>query len=209
MSLYQVKPLHDRTGFTGKHKTSPFDSPWSSTLDVLRRELTVLGAKNTILELNVLPGSIRLDGELYANAKVTDPAVRLHFDSKHGHLTYQTDRFHGWRDNVRAIALGLEALRRIDRYGIGRGDEQYQGWLALEAGTGATPLGATPRMTWDDATAVIKDVLGLDYGAVDWADPDQSHAAYRLARALVHPDRHDGDRTAWDRLEAAAKVLGL
>ncbi|GAA3510189.1 hypothetical protein GCM10022234_00510 [Aeromicrobium panaciterrae] len=114
MSLYEIKPLDDRTGFKGKPKRSQFTRPgsgwsreaipFSATRTVLERELRQLSAKNVILEVDVLPGAIRLDGELYANAKVNTPAVRLHFDSKHGHLTYATDAFTTWQDNVRAIA---------------------------------------------------------------------------------------------------------
>jgi hypothetical protein len=33
-----------------------------------------------------------------------------------------------WQDNLRAVALGLEALRRVERYGIAQRGEQYAGW---------------------------------------------------------------------------------
>jgi hypothetical protein len=51
------------------------------------------------------------------------------------------------RMNARAIALGLEALRKVDRYRITKRGEQYTGWSALPP---ATPMGAA-KMTADDA----------------------------------------------------------
>lgn len=39
-----------------------------------------------------------------------------------------------WEDNLRAIALALEALRKVDRYGVTRRGEQYTGWKQLTAG---------------------------------------------------------------------------
>lgn len=51
----------------------------------------------------------------------TDPAKRL---------VYATDACQFWQHNVRSIALGLEALRAVDRFGISRRGEQYAGFRA-------------------------------------------------------------------------------
>lgn len=195
MSLYTVKTLDDRTGFKGKHRTSPFDSAIDQTHELLRRELGMLRATNVILEMDVLPGQLRLDGQLKANAKVTSPAVRLHFDTNDGHMNYRTDAFRTWQDNLRAIALGLESLRRIRRYELNDGDEQYQGFLALESGSAARDAAMETLVLWSLYES-WDDAPGVDI--------------YRSARAQAHPDRRpDGDRGPWDTVEAAAKVLGL
>lgn len=221
MSLYTIHPLDDRTGFTGEHRRSPFSRPgsgwsresipFSQTRELLERELRALGAEDVILEVDVLPGQIRLDGELYASAKVNSPAVRLHFDSEHGHLTYATDAFTTWQDNVRAIALALEALCKVDRYQVGRGGDQYRGYLALEAGSGATALGAETPMTRDDAIGILSTWAYGD--SVDPAllhDSDEARrATWKRARKHAHPDNNSGARSAWDQVERAAKVLGL
>jgi hypothetical protein len=199
---FTIKPLEDRTGFHGSPKRSPFEASWSSTLELLNRELRHLGGSNVIIEVDVLPGAVRLDGMLYANAKVNSPGVRLHFDSVHGHLTYETDAFTHWQANVRAIALGLESLRRVDRYQIGRGGEQYRGYAALESGTGV----ALGGMTHDDAWHVIYDVAEIRPDDTTDLSDEQ---CYRRARRNGHPDRHGGDRTIWDQVEQAAKTLGL
>lgn len=206
MSLaYTVKPLQDRAGFHGRPKRSPFDSSWSATLSLLGREVRALDGQNVIVEIDVLPGAIRLDGQLYANAKVSSPGVRLHMDTRHGHLAYETDAFNAWQDNVRAIALALEALRRVDRYQIGRGGEQYRGYLQLEAGGGATALGG---MTRSEALSVLAGDPAAGAGDLS-TNPDPLRRAYRRARGAAHPDRHDGDRGAWDRVEQAGRLLGV
>lgn len=56
-----------------------------------------------------------------------DPAKRL---------VYATDVCDFWQHNVRSIALGLQSLRAVDRYGISRRGEQYAGFRgALTPGT--------------------------------------------------------------------------
>lgn len=206
---YTVRPISDRTPFTGRHEYTPFRATWSDTLDLLDRELSHLAATNVVLEVDVAnEGQIRLDGMLRAGAKVTSPAVRLAFDSKHGPLTYATDRYVGrysgrpadWQENVRAIALALEALRRVDRYGVTKRGEQYAGWKQLPSGSGV----AATQMTTADA-------LDFLYGL---APEHRRHNAnnadlVRMARAATHPDRNGGDRSLWDRVEQAARVLGV
>lgn len=79
---------------------------------------------------------IRRDGWPQERATIEHPGVALSFDSRHGALRYETAEFHTWKANLRAIALGLEALRKVDRYGIARSGQQYRGWRALAAGSG-------------------------------------------------------------------------
>lgn len=203
MTLYTIKPLEDRTGFKGQRRPSPFESSWSSTRTLLARELRQLGARNVILEVDVLPGQIRLDGELYAAAKVQSPAVRLHFDTTDGHVSFPADRFTSWQDNVRAIALAMESLRKIERYGIGRGDEQYSGFLQLEAGRGVALGGMTSDEAWGILGSFGDETIEQQRLA---GSPTRQ---YRAARAFAHPDRHGGDQTLWDQVEEAARVLGL
>lgn len=117
----------------GGRKRSLFQSGWSGTLELLNRELKQLRARNVVIELALTESDIRIDGWPRANARTADPRVVISFDSKHGPLRYGTDAFDDWQDNVRAIALGLEALRKVERYGIGKRGEQYVGWRALPA----------------------------------------------------------------------------
>ncbi len=115
-------------------RRSPFSAGFSATTELLRRELDHLGADLAVLELAIGEGDIRLDGLPRAAARAAHSGVVLSFASDHGPLRYAVDRFDRWQDNLRAIALGLESLRRVDRYGMSGDGQQYRGWLALEAG---------------------------------------------------------------------------
>jgi hypothetical protein len=202
---YTVRPISDRTAFRGVAHRAQFTASWSSTLSLLERELAALNAKRVVFELDVRENQIRVDGQLYANATASSTAVRIAFDSKHGPLVYATDRFgydgwkrplaQGWRENVRAIALGLEALRKVDRYGISRSGEQYRGYKAI---TGVTNGG----MSSADAVAVLRRWAGTNA-------PDDTAALARAARIGAHPDRHGNDHSASDEVLKAMAALGM
>jgi len=125
-------PYPEQTG-----RPDLFKAPYSSTLTILERELEYLGAEDVILGVVASGADIRLDGQLKANARVQHPGVELSFTTpKRGRMVFHTDAFRryadSWQSNLRAIALGLEALRKVDRYGITSTDEQYAGFLQLE-----------------------------------------------------------------------------
>lgn len=119
---------------TRNRKRSRFDSPWNSTLDLLKTELRQLGARDIVIELALSEDEIRRDGYPRAQARPEHPGVILSLESRHGPLRYPCDTFTDWQSNLRAIALALEALRKVDRYGVTKHGEQYKGWLRLEAG---------------------------------------------------------------------------
>jgi hypothetical protein len=160
---------------------SPFSATYSATKSLLYREITALGATSAVLQLAVTESDIRLDGDLRANARPTHPGVIVSFESRHGPLRYACDRFLTWQDNVRAIALGLESLRRVDRYGIAGRGEQYTGWKALPAGNGAP----SPER----GRALIA-----------------RHGGVRQALHATHPD-HGGDPADFADVQAARGAL--
>lgn len=131
------RPLErwDRRG-AGHRPHSPFQAAYQSTIDLLEREARQLGAKRVIVELALRETDLRLDGKPYASAKTDHPGVTVALDSRHGPLKYTADKFATWQENLRAIALGLEALRKVDRYGMTSRGEQYAGWKALPSGSG-------------------------------------------------------------------------
>lgn len=73
---------------------------------------------------------------------------------------------------------------------------------------GTTP--ATPQQTPQEAAAMmtLESIAGADPLPDDHTHEDLNQV-WRQARAKAHPDRRGGDRTAWDKVEAAARVLGL
>lgn len=198
---------------------SRFKASWRDTLGVLDRELDQLRATNVVMMLDVAERDCRLDGQLRADAKPGHPGVILAFDSKHGPLKYATDTFKGtgyqgfipgWQANVRAIALGLEALRRVDRYGITQRGEQYTGWKALGAGI-AMPA-AAGFTSIEEAAAFVAQHAGTDWDAGDLLDrPGVPHdgsveRAYRIAAKALHPDA-GGDPDQFKRLTEARRML--
>lgn len=118
-------------------KWSRFQASYQDTLELLDRELRHLNAKHVVIQLAIRDDQIRLDGLPRSGATPEHPGVILAFDSAYGPLKYASGAFRGWKDNLRAIALGLESLRRVDRYGITKRGEQYTGWRALPSGSQA------------------------------------------------------------------------
>ena len=188
-----VRPLTHWPGpRTNARVRSRFDSSWSSTRGLLDHELRQLGAQRPVMHLDVTESEIRRDGQVRANSRPRSPAVRLLFDLPDGTMALGCDKFTDWQDNVRAIALGLQALRLVDRYGISQAGEQYKGYLQLEA-PGADALLVLARMA----------DMPLEHAR------DHPGEAWKKARAAAHPDRHGGDHTQWDTAVAAARSLGI
>lgn len=209
---YTTRPISDRTWLKPqRRKGSAFTATWNSTLELLEREIKMLGGRNVVIEVDVREGDLRIDGQLKARAKAAGPAVRVAFDSReHGPMLFQCDRYSGgpwgnkmepWQHNVRAIALTMEALRAADRHEAIDSGQQYQGFKAIGGGSSGIPMGA-PQMTRVEAHGVIlKNLGGQDKTdmATDW----------KRARRNAHPDLNAGDHTRWRELEEAGKVLGL
>lgn len=175
-----------------------FKASWPSTLDLLDRELYYLDARTLVIEADFADGDIRLDGMPRANARQpVHPGVRIAFESMHGPLIYATDSCEFWQHNVRSIALGLEALRAVDRYGVTKRGEQYTGWKALPSGTSDV----ASDMTAAQALAVLRTY------APEHKGDESLERLIRWAKAGAHPDRHGGDRRGWDQVEQAVRLL--
>ncbi|MBA2742503.1 MAG: hypothetical protein H0U46_10880 [Actinobacteria bacterium] len=129
-----------------------FRASWTSTVELLAGELRHLEAEGIAIELDMEERMFRLDGLPRSDARARSDGVRLSFSSKWGPLRYETAEFTGrwgepgWQQNVRAIALSMEALRAVDRYGVSKRGEQYRGWKALSTGTDPADSIATPEI---------------------------------------------------------------
>lgn len=131
--LLIFRPLErwDRKDGTAQRPHSPFQASYNSTMELLEREARMLSAGKVVIELALRETDLRVDGKPYASAKTDHPGVTVALNSKHGPLKYTADKYATWQENLRAIALGLEALRKVDRYGMTSRGEQYTGWKAL------------------------------------------------------------------------------
>lgn len=233
MFEYTVRPIQTWPGklrAEDDRVPSPFKAGWSDTLDVLRREVDHLDGQRVVLQLDLRDRDVRLDGMMRADARPGHPGVILSFDSVHGPLRFATDLYRhgygsgsndarlGWRGNLRAVALGLEGLRKFDRYGITRGGEQYTGWKQL--GSGIAVAAREPAMTVDEAARVVVDLAGREWHGDDFPDAvdaiisdvleggtgDALRGAYRFAARNVHPDA-GGTTEQFHALEEAKRVL--
>ena len=207
---YKVRPLGQWTDPETKARRSSaaFRASWKETLELLSDEIEKIGGQSPVVfQIDVTEGDIRMDGMLRANAKVGHPGVVISFQSKYGPLRYATDAYErqwgggmpSWQANIRAIALALQALRAVDRYGVTKRGEQYVGWKALPAGGEPAFPSADEAEWWMRAYAV--DGLG-----VRDADAMDLRALYRAMARRMHPDG-GGPRTDWDRLDAARLLL--
>lgn len=213
----RLRPLQEWPGeLTRNRRISPFSASWSVTLDQLDRELWHLGPRNranaanadAVLQIAMREQDFRLDGMPRGNSRPEHPGVILNVEAtRQGTLSFPCDRFTDWRDNLRAIVLGMEALRKLDRYGITAGSQQYTGWKQLGAGPIHLEEGKPPRMTADQAAQILYRHSGVP-AVVILRDPAMAAKAYRAAQAATHPDRNP-DRAAWDEAEEAATILGL
>lgn len=182
-----------------KRKRSTFRVGYTATLTLLDSELHHLSARNVVLQVALTEEDIRLDGRPRAGSKSSHPGVILAFDSKHGPLKYPCDTFERWEDNVRAIALSLENLRAVDRYGVTRRGEQYSGWTALPAPTNGA-------MDKEQALSFIRRTIGA--ASARPTSKDDLDSMYRHAAMATHPDR-GGNPDDFKRLQQAKEALGL
>lgn len=185
--LVTFRPLETPVKGQGA-RYSPFRASWSATVEMLADELRHHGAQRTVLEVDIRERDLRLDGLPRANVTAGSPGVVLSFEatrvSGRPHLRYEVATFTDWQDNVRAVAMGLRALRAVDRYGVTRRGEQYAGWKQLPAGVGTDGNVDRGRALIAAAGGDVKAAL---------------HAA--------HPD-HDGDPDDFRDVIAARDARG-
>lgn len=197
---FKAPGRYENSGTPAQRYVGPKPMSVERTYDDLDRELWAIGAEDVVIQVDMPANSFLKDGSGPRSDRLAySPAVVLTF-KRDGRLhTFACDRFHRWQDNLRGITLGLEGLRRLERYGIVQSGEQYRGWQALPSST--TPaLGTTAaanviatRAPWQPA-----QILG---------DSEIALRAVRAARAKAHPDA-GGTAADFTLVQEAARVLG-
>ena len=148
-----VAPIREWPGtYTTERRHSPFRGPGgkptklTTTLADLKRELEAIAAKDAQLLIAIPAEKFRRDGRPYANSVAEHPGIILSFEIRGvGVVSYPCDVFLTWEDNLRAVVLSLEALRKVNRYGVTKRNEQYQGFLAIEARAAGVFTSDRPR----------------------------------------------------------------
>jgi hypothetical protein len=182
----------------GARAESRFKAPWSRTLDDLDRELFHLDARDVLIQGYFRQSDIRNDGWPRSGVFPSEPGVILSFKTPKKdapNLSFPCDTYTRYTDNLRAIALSLEALRAVERYGVTRHSEQYKGWAKLPP--------APDKMSAHDAVVFISLNSGFaGIGAANFKD------AYRAAAKRLHPDNSEtGNPHLFHLLTQAKEVL--
>ncbi len=142
-----------------------------ATMDLLHElRLLGVGADDVVVSTNV---ELRLDGLPRSNqAAPRDPGAAVYFLRKKMPFVLACDRWHRVEHNLYAIAKHVEAMRGMDRWGVGSLEQAFTGYAALPAHTNGA------RAWWT--------VLELDDGA---QAPEVVRDVYRELAKTRHPDR--------------------
>ena len=150
----------------------------AQALERLQAEVDRLGARGALVSSNV---AVRLDGlPRSGQAEPQDPGVALYFTLKRAPRCLACDRWDRVADNIAALASHIEAIRSIDRWGVGTLEQAFAGYVGLP-----------PK---SDAWAL----LGVERGATE----EQINDAFRAKARTAHPDA-GGDHDTMSRLSAA------
>jgi hypothetical protein len=135
-------------------------------LDRLNAELKRLGATDVVISSNL---KLNRDGSINrGQAMGPDPGVAVYFKLKGKPRCMASDTWTRLPDNMAAIAGTIEALRSIDRYGVGNIEQVFAGYTALQP--------AADVDWWI--------VLGVSASA----PLDAIEDAYRTLAKTAHPD---------------------
>lgn len=149
----------------------------------LQDELERLGATSIILSSNI---ELRLDGLPRSGRPAPqDVGVALYFQLNGRDTVFACDRWDRAPDNIAAIAKHIEALRGMDRWGVGSIEQAFAGYQALPSPVRTAPL----YWAW---------LLGVAEDASD----QEIDAAWREKMRTAHPDR-GGSAEEAQRLNAA------
>ncbi len=191
-----------RPTFTEDRRRSQFKDNWPQTWRQLRYELGRLEVESAVLRVDVARSRIRSDGSLHAPASPESPCVVLNFAApKTGPVVMPCDTYENWRHNVRAIALALEALRAVDRYGVTSRAEQYRGWAAL-------PAPSRPDFdNADQAREFLRKMLRTSTKmSACFASIADIEETIREAEKISHPDR-GGSADDFKKVQSARNLL--
>lgn len=156
----------------------------------LEDQLTRLGAKHAVLSTN---NSLRLDGRPRGDERPADPGVAVYFTFKSKATVLACDTYYTVADNIAGIAAHVEALRAIERYGVGTIEQALAGYKALPADTAADwrvvfGYAKGEAVAVDDLAKRFKvmakdrhpDVLHDDGSAMAWLNRARDYALLEL-----------------------------
>jgi hypothetical protein len=184
-------PAHRRQDSKYRFKRTGRSQPFwtfAEARDELGAELDRMSARNVVLSSNY---ELRLDGLPRGNqSRPDDTGVAVYFTLKGVQKVMACDMHIRAEENMRSIALALDAMRALERHGGGiMMDRAFEGFTALPA--------PGIKRTW-------REVFGVDLSArrepVTRAILEE---IFRRKAKEVHPDRPGGSHAAMAELNAA------
>jgi len=160
-------------GRPNETKTRKSKAPLSASDAALRleAELDRLGAEDAKLSTSQ---KLRIDGTPRSDlSEPTDVGAAVYFTLNGKARVLACDRWTRVADNIAAIAQHIDALRRIERYGIGDLNQAFAGYAALP------PVGGTQGGDWR---------AELEIASAERLTLEQVEAQYRTLLKRRHPD---------------------
>jgi len=157
----------------------------------LWQQLEFLGVPydSAILSTNV---ELTIYGEPRAGRREPDdPGVAVYFKLHGKDRVLACDRWNQVHGNIAAIAAHIDAIRRVDRYGVGTLDQAFAGYDALP------PPGASNRPPWRKVLGILDDGAAVSAGVVN--------EFYRQQARRLHPDMPGGSHDAFAELNVAVE----
>lgn len=168
-----------RTKFVG---TSKFKTATDKARQKLLNEISLMGGTSPVISSNV---PLRSDGHLRADREPVDAAVAVYFQRNGKSMVFACDRYDYIRDNLHALALTIEALRGIERWGASEMMERaFSGFKQLNA--------ENEGMSWWGTLQVDAH-----------ASAAEIDAAYKKLAKFAHPDMPGGSEAAMGALNVA------
>jgi hypothetical protein len=164
----------------------------SRNRDDVIRELDLLGARNVLISSDL---QTRADGLPRASQRQPDdPGVAVYFTLDGEQQCIPCDKWDNVEQNLRAVALTIEALRGLDRWGAKEMVRAaFRGFKALPESVIVTPYTARP---WHEVLEVSPT-----------ASPEVIRAAWKQQLLKHHPDR-GGEQAAFEEVQRAYRESG-
>ena len=161
--------------------TPKFKTTLPSALANLKRQIELMGGKGLVLSSNYALGA----------ESPKEPGVVAYFEWNKNQMAIPCDRWIRIEANVQAIALTVEAMRGMERWGAKHMiNAMFGGFKALPQKTG----GIQPHV-----------VLGLEEKAT--YTPEEITAAYKRRAMTEHPDKPTGSVEKFAILREAHDLL--
>ncbi len=145
--------------------------------DRLEKQLDALGGKDPVLSTNV---TLNLRGVPRGDENPYDPGAAIYFKFRGKATVLACDSYVRVDDNIAALAAHIDALRRIERYGVGTIEQALAGYKALPADSAADwravfGFAADSRPTTEQVDAKFKEWAKQKHPDIGGTEIEMSH----------------------------------